>query len=297
MAEFVMPKGRMTIRSGTSCDKRNGRDNKRIRAWEFQPKAGSTIAKLESAFLGALTAVDSVIARRDDATKSGKFTADGVSNDVLQFALNDVVPVFKRGRLAIAAAKLEASELKEKLKLTPPDTSDQFKAGLMLRAIDRFAAITQKQRDALTRNPDALDPIMAEALIAAPPSLTGISPMHHQQLIDRALSAQHDNKIAELKELERAIEVTESAVEAGRDEIRLESAVYDPRRFDELAAPVEQKASAPWLRKRKFYGKDEEINVVDLDRHIERPATPEEISAGVFAEDLADYHKQTGRAA
>jgi hypothetical protein len=41
MAEYKMPyKGRMTIRAGSSEDKRNGRDNKRIRAWEFQPKAG-----------------------------------------------------------------------------------------------------------------------------------------------------------------------------------------------------------------------------------------------------------------
>ena len=236
-----------------------------------------------------LTQLQSVVA--------GKLTADGVSDDVLQFALSQAVPTFKRGRLAIAAAKREASELKEKLKLTPPDTSDQFKAGLMLRAIDRFAAMTQKQRDALTRNLDTLDPILAEALIAAPASLTGISKMHRQQLIDRALEAQHGNKIAELKELERAIEATESAVEAGRDEIRLESGVFDPRRFDELAAPIEAKANAPWLRKRKFPGEDEQINVVDLDRRVERPATPEEIESGVYAENFNHYQKLTGRAA
>jgi hypothetical protein len=298
MADFKMPyKGRMTIRAGSSEDTRNGRRNKRIRAWEFDPKPETTISKLEAAYLSSLIAVDSVAFRRDEASKSGKFTADGVSNDVLQFALNQAVPVFKRGRLAIASAKREASELKEKLKLTPPDTSDQFKAGLMLRAIDRFAAMTQKQRDALTRNPEALDPITAEALIAAPESLTGVSKMHRQQLIDRALVAQHGNKIDDLSELERAIEATESAVEAGRDEVRLEAGVFDPRKFDELAAPIEQKASAPWLRKRKFYGRDEEIKVVDLDRKVERPATPEEIENGVYAEDFDEYQKLTGRRA
>jgi hypothetical protein len=103
--KFVMPKGRMTIRSGASSDKRNGRDNRRIRAWDFNPEPGSTIAKLETAFLGALTAVDAVIARRDVAMKCGKFTADGVSDDVLQFTLSDAVPVLKRGRNAIASAK------------------------------------------------------------------------------------------------------------------------------------------------------------------------------------------------
>jgi hypothetical protein len=58
--------------------------------------------------------------------------------------------------------------------------------------------MTQKQRDALTRNPDALDPITAEALVTTPESLTGISKMHRQQLIARALQAQHGDKNAEL---------------------------------------------------------------------------------------------------
>jgi len=287
----------MTIRAGSSDDLRNGRRNTRIRAWEFNPKPGTTIAKLESAFLSALTAVDSVAFRRDEAAKSGKLTADGVSDDVLQFALSQAVPTFKRGRLAIAAAKREASELKEKLKLGAPDTSDQWKVGLMLREIDRVAAMTQKQRDALTRNPDALDPLTAEALVTAPASLTGISKVHRQQLIDRALQAQHGAAIAELHELERAIEAAESAVETGREEIRLESGIFDPHKFDQLAAPIEKKASAPWLRKRKFPGEDEQINVVDLDRHVERPATPEEIESGVYAENFNHYQKLTGRAA
>jgi hypothetical protein len=89
MVDHKMPyKGRMTIRAGSSEDKRNGRANTRVRAWDFNPKPGTTIAKLESAFLGALNSVDAVIARRDEATKSGRFTADGVASDVLNFALS-----------------------------------------------------------------------------------------------------------------------------------------------------------------------------------------------------------------
>ena len=299
MADFKMPyKGRMTIRAGSSEDKRNGRSNKRIRAWDFQPKAGTTIAKLELAFLGALTAVDSVLSRRDEAMKSGKLTADGVSDDVLQFALNEAVPKLKRGRDSIAAAKQEAAALREKTNLREPETTDPWKVGLMLRAVDRFAAMTQKQRDTLTRNPDALDPITAEALVTAPETLTGISKMHRQQLIDLALEAQHGDKIAELKELERAIQAAESAVEAGRDEIRLEAGVFDPHKFDQLAAPIEQKASAPWLRKQKLLGEsDEKIYVMDFDARKLRLATPEEIENGVYAEDIEAYKKLTGRAA
>jgi hypothetical protein len=97
---------------------------------------------------------------------------------------------------------------------------------------------------------------------------------------------------SELKELERAIEAAESAVEAGRDEIRLEAGVFDPHKFDQLAAPVEQKVNAPWLRKR-----NDKINVVDLERREERPATPAEIETGVYADDFDAYQKLTGRRA
>ena len=67
-------KGRMTVRFGSSQDTRNGRQNTRVRLWEFDPKPGSTIAKLEGAYLVALSGVDAVIAKRDDSAKSGRFT-------------------------------------------------------------------------------------------------------------------------------------------------------------------------------------------------------------------------------
>ena len=136
--------------------------------------------------------------------------------------------------------------------------------------------------------------------MTAPESITGICKTHHQQLTDRALQAQHGDKIAELKELERAIEAAESAVEAARDEVRLESGVFDPKRFNELAAPVEAKTNAPCLKKFREGG-------VDVVRRIEIPegqksgsaplATPEDIDNGVFADDAETYRKLTGRAA
>jgi hypothetical protein len=293
-------KGRFTIRAGRSDESRNGRQNKRIRGWEFDAKPGTTIAKLENIFLGALNSVDAVIARRDEATKSGRFTPDGVNNDVLQFALNQAVPVLKRGRDAIASAKQEAAGLREKTKLREPDTTDPWKVGLMLRAVDRFAAMTQEQRNKLTINPDKLDPIEAEALVTAPASLTGISEVHRKLLVDRALQAQHGEAIAELQALERAIEAAESAVEAGREEIRLESGVFDPRKFNELAAPAEAKANAPWLKKFRENGTDvvRKIEIPEGQKTGSAPlATPEDIERGVFADDAETYRKLTGRAA
>jgi hypothetical protein len=89
-------------------------------------------------------------------------------------------------------------------------------------------------------------------------------------------------------------------VEAGREEVRLETGVFDPHKFNELAAPVEAKANAPWLKKFRENG-------VDVVRKIDVPegqktglaplATPEAIENGVFADDRETYRKLTGRAA
>jgi hypothetical protein len=301
MVDYKKPyKGRMTIRAGMSDDKRNGRENKRVRAWEFEPKPGTTLAKLETAFLGALSSVDAVIAKRDDSAKSGRFTPEGVNNDVLQFALYDAVPKLKRGRDTVAAAKQEAAALREKARLREPDTTDSWKVGLMLRAVDRFNEMTQKQRDALTRSPEALDPITAEALVTAPQSLTGISEIHRQQLVDRALQAQHGEALSELQTLEKAIEAAASAVEMARDEIRLESGIFDPRHFNQLAAPVEAKTNAPWLKKFREGGVDvvRKIDIGEGQKTGTAPlATPEDIERGVFADNAETYRKLTGRAA
>jgi hypothetical protein len=77
--------------------------------------------------------------------------------------------------------------------------------------------------------------------------------------------------------------------------VRLEVGIHDPAKFNELAASVEAKQDTPWLRRRKNLDGTEEINVVDLDQKVERPATPEEIKSGI---EYRDYdHFTEGKAA
>ena len=71
--------------------------------------------------------------------------------------------------------------------------------------------------------------------------------------------------------------------------------VFDERKFNELAAPVEAKHEAPWLRRSKTSSGVEEIVVVDLERGIERPATLEEAERGIFYSYFEQYKE--GKAA
>jgi 8-oxo-dGTP pyrophosphatase MutT (NUDIX family) len=99
----------------------------------------------------------------------------------------------------------------------------------------------------------------------------------------------------EIKEIEQAIEAAESSVEAARDEVRIETGIHDVAKFNELAAPVEAKQDAPWLRRSKTSSGADEIVVVDLDRGVERAASPEEIERGIFYSDFEQYKQ--GKAA
>lgn len=133
------------------------------------------------------------------------------------------------------------------------------------------------------------------AILELPPEFSGVPKSRHDLMTTRALEVQHGSEITEIAELEEAIEAAESTVEAARDEIRLEVGIYDPAKFNALAAPIEAKHSAPWLR-RSVQDGVEVIRVVDLEKRVERLATPEEIESGVYFKDYDDYIRKDAAA-
>jgi hypothetical protein len=150
------------------------------------------------------------------------------------------------------------------------------------------------QKNYFARYGDDLPCEVTMAILEMPPEFSGVPKSRHDLLTTKALEAQHGAEIAEISDLEEAIAAAESAVETGRDEVRLEAGALDQQKFNELAAPIEAKHDAPWLRRHKTNG-IEEIRVVDVDRGVERLATPEEITNGI---EYRDYeHFKEGYAA
>jgi hypothetical protein len=137
-----------------------------------------------------------------------------------------------------------------------------------------------------------------------PAAFSGVLEMDRTQLIDAALQAQHGAAMKDLVELERAIEITESAVEAGRDEARQETglSLHD---FDERAAPFERKAVGPrhWIKKFPEGGK-EVIRVITegptgIGNSVglgSRVATPEEIENGEYFANVDEWRRANGSA-
>lgn len=278
-------KGRLTSRKGGSLTGMHGPVSRPIRLWTFDAKPNTLLAQLERAYMSGLDAVDRIEARTRGNAASGKFTAEGVKDDALKFAISDLVPSLHKARTTIRKAKGEVAERKSKLSVERPDKSDV--AGAMRRAEIRNFLRAMKgndQKNYFARYGDNLPNEVAMAILEMPPELSGVPKSRHDLLTERALANRHGPEIAEIAELGEAIAAAESAVETGRDEVRLEVGVLDERKFDEMAAPIEAKHNAPWLRRSKNASGAEEIRTVDLDKGVLRLATPEEIASGI------EYH-------
>src|SRR5262245_32489718 len=251
MTIMKMPKGRSTIRKGGSLTGTHGPVSTPIRLWSFDAPPNTTLARLEADYMAGLDVVDRVEARSKSSAECGKFTTEGVKDDVLRFALDNLIPSLHKARQSIAKAKAEAADRKAKLALKTADPTDV--AGAMrLQEIRTFVRhLDDDKREAWFR--DRGDTIPAEvkrAVVEMPPELSGVAKSRHDLLTQDAWQVQHGPELAEIADLDNAVEAAESAVEAARDEVRKECGIADIARFNELAAAVEAKHAAPWLRRR-----------------------------------------------
>src|SRR5262249_50302511 len=184
-----------------------------IEPWVLEATAGSTLAKLEAAYLDALAAVDAVEDHKAAASKSGKFTPQGTTDDALQFAASTCAPKLRRARQVVEVAKQEAADRRAKLVLKPADKMDA--AGQMRRLwkLDRLAKMPDSERNAyIAKSIDNLDPELAQAILEVP-EFSGLLPSDVEQIRDRELRAQHgDEAHAGDRDLEAGIAIVEQGL-------------------------------------------------------------------------------------
>ena len=281
-------KGRSNIRRNGSATGVTGTTARIIKRWGFDPQPNTTLARLESAYMSGLAAVDQIEDRTRSNAASGKFTPEGRKDDALKFALNSLIPDLHKARMAIKRAKAEVAERKSKLKVEGPDKMDV--AGAFRRMEIRTFLREMKdaeQPEYFAKHGDNLPAEVVAAVLEMTPGFSGVPPERYEWLTQRALTARHGPEIAETAELEEAIAAAESTVEIGRDELRLEVGGLSVDEFNALAAPIEARHAAPWLRRRGA-----EVHVVDLERRVERPPTDEELATGIFANTHDEYLRE-----
>src|SRR5262245_46059574 len=233
-----MPRGRQTIRKGGSLTGLHGPASRPIRLWAFNAAPGSLIAQLEQTYFAGLQCVDRAEERTRTNVVNGKFTPEGARDDLLQFALRDLVPALHKARQTIKKAKAEAAERRSKLRLEGPDKSDAAAAVRRADIRSQLRAMKpEEQTQFFADFGDNVPPEVVMAIMEMPASLSGVPRSRHDLIRASALEARHGPEIAEIAELEEAVAAADSAVEAARDEVRIEAGVHDVAKFNEAAAP------------------------------------------------------------
>ncbi|MHC2320448.1 hypothetical protein [Bradyrhizobium diazoefficiens] len=279
------------------------RPNSPIRLWSHGDHAeNTTLGKLQRAYLRTLDAVDQVDARKRSAEASGKLTPAGIADDVRGFTLENLVPDYQNSRKTIAAAKQEAVTLKDSIKLEPTDRADMV--GFLRRQEMRqhLKAMPAKERNAfISKHREDMDPEMALAIVEMPSAFSGVLNGDRTHFVERALRAQHAEKMEQLTLLEDAIATAESAMNAGAEELRAEAGFTTKSEFERAVEQVRPREYQPWLKKVIEDGK-EVVRVVRWDSSAKMTgswplATADELSRGQYFDNREAYdHANAGAA-
>ena len=255
-----IPKGRLRLRDDG--------ESPIVGLWEWKTEPKTTLAALERAYLDAIDTPVKVSARHTELKQSGKYTAAGVTDQLKPTAIETVRPL-RKAQHAISRARKEVEARRSKMKLKEPDASD-LKSELQRQEIRSWLrSLPQAERDRIFNGGgDRVDPGIAEAVLFAPPELSGVARSNITLMKDRLLEAQFPGESEELAEIEQAIALTERAVNVCTDEIVKEIGMTKEQ-LSKLAEPVVREVdSAESLAKPSSTPEERTINAAALADQI-----------------------------
>ncbi|MFY9957727.1 hypothetical protein [Bradyrhizobium sp.] len=160
----------------------------------------------------------------------------------------------------------------------------------------------QKARDAFLKQNGkftGLDPEIRQAIVEMPASISGITESFRDGLLNEAMQSAYGPELDKIAELERAIEITASALVETSEEVRREAiaadpAFADPDLYQTRATQAAGLADALWLRKTEEGGQAV-VRALKLTPDgktgVWAVATDEDLAHGIFATSHEEYDK------
>lgn len=199
--------------------------------WNWGDKRDPIFAKLKDAYDSGLNATREFGKRRGELEKNDHLTPEGRKFELEKWARASAIPsIAKARKLALPAAKRELEARVNRLHVEGPDKSDL--AGAVLRGEIRswLRGMSQKERAAVLAGD--VDPLIALAIVEAPPALSGVIPARHQRLVEQAVEALHPGERAEVSDLQKAVETVERMIGAAEASMR-QTFTMTPRAFQQ----------------------------------------------------------------
>src|SRR5262245_6887657 len=141
-----------------------GRSNREIRMWTLESKPGSTVERLERAYLDALSAVDLAENIGHQLAADTRYTDQGRQDQFKNHVLHQAVPVFHQGRRAISRARQELEEMRGRLQPPKGDPTDAAGAAARKEIREWLRGMSQNERDNITRS-ENINPQIRAALL------------------------------------------------------------------------------------------------------------------------------------
>jgi hypothetical protein len=298
----MQPRGRMTVRPQVAGDGQQ----RRMKLITIDAKPGTTAEVLFRHYEAAQAAIPKLDAQKAKLASNQNFTDLGRQKQAVDYAFRELLPEFQKGRLAIRKAQQEVAAKRDKLVKPKADPADDAAARRRQEIRQHLLSLPDEQaRHKMLREEglfSGLNPELALAVIEMSPRYSGVSAFDCDEIIKRQEEALNGPALAEIQELEQAIDIAASAIETCRDEIRKETIKADPKfadddEFNGAVSEVMAQLDAPWLKLHKENGA-EILRAFEWDEKTQtgvfRVATQEQIDAGIIADSKNEYEKIKG---
>ncbi len=253
-------------------------------------------------YLRTFENVDQWDAKKAELARNPELTDVGKQRAALDFGFGAIMPDNLKARRTLRKAQQEVATRRSKLQQPKSDPSD-LAAALRrqeLRSIMRSMDV--KARDAFLRQNGlltGLDPEIRQAITEMPASVSGLSEKVRDDLLREAVESVNAPALAEINELERAIEIAASALEEGKNEIQREAIAIDPGyadpdRFEARAVEAAKLTDQPWLKVFNENGADI-LRFFNWNEETKSGGwsipTSEQIENGIVAETRDEFDK------
>jgi hypothetical protein len=220
--------------------------------WPYASSKNSHVQKLETSFRVALSSKQALEDHQISVRSSGKLTEKGVADEVGRFGRSDIVPALVKGTVAIKRAKDAVAA--KRAQLTAPALNKADAVSFLKRESirDSIRNMPRGQRDELlVRDLDKLSTHVLQAVLEdevlpwVQESDKLVSDKTRDAIGMQLIRASHPAAIAELAEMERAIEYAEPTIDKAAAEIQSTLAMG----AGEFASAVEAEALADPVKK------------------------------------------------
>ena len=243
-------------------------------------------ARMRVVIQETLAVAEKFEAKRRELESKGHLTPHGRREALKEALTKQFARDLRDAQKPISEARERLRTMKSAVKVKPSADPNNVVAALErqeLRAT--IAEMPEAERIGFVLGTS--DPRILEAVLGQPAVVSGIP----EEVFAKVESAYQERRFAkelhEIRELETVVVEAEAAARVARDELR-QTIDLDPRAFDAIVKPIEEKRSAPWLIK-----DGEKIRVVKPGQHHYPEASADEIRDGVYYRDVEEYQAAT----